>query len=111
MLISQLAPAPKPLDVKFENGVVLPITYARAELTVPRAKAIKKDAQAEDPTFLITLVCTVVSTWDLEDESGPIPVGPAYEEEVGNRVNVDVLQTILAAIQADVSVDPTSAGN
>lgn len=109
MLISQLTPAPKPLEVTFENGEVLPITYDRSRLTVPLAKSIQKDAATNDPIVLLKVTCTVIKTWELADERGNIPVGPEHEAEVGDRVNIDVLGTILAAIQADISVDPTSA--
>lgn len=107
MRISELLNASKPLTIKFvagEKEIDLHVTYRTSPVTY---RAIKGGEGLEGWDKAIHNLVTYLSSWDLTDDAGVmIPITKEGIED--NDIPIEVITSIMVAINADMKVDPDS---
>lgn len=98
MRLSDATSAAKPLEVKFDGGAVLNITYRVPEYTPNQAAKLVDDA-SKDPRRMADMAVRVIESWDLtRDDGEPIPL---TVDAVADEVTIGILSKIMRAVNED----------
>lgn len=99
MRLNEAASAAKPLDVVFDGGAVLHVTYRPADYTPSEAAELTEDQVKKDPRRMSAMVVRMVESWDLTDnDDTPIPIAA---DEISDKVHMTILAKIMTAVQKD----------
>ena len=99
MRVNEAAAAAKPLDVVFDGGAVLHITYRPADYTPNEAAELTEDAVKKDPRRMSGMAVRMVESWDLTDnDDNPIPI---TADAISANVHLTILAKVMTAIQKD----------
>jgi hypothetical protein len=106
--LSDAKSAAKPLDIEFEGGAVLHITYRVPEYTPNQLSALMSGAE-KNPLRTAEMVVRTVDSWDLtQDDAEETPI-PLTVDAIAEHVTIGIITHIVRSIQADQS--PGKAGS
>ena len=102
MRLSDAKSSAKPLDIEFEGGAVLHITYRVPEYTPNQLSELMSGAE-QDPKRAAAMIVRTVDSWDLtQDDPAETPI-PLTADAIAEHVHLGIITKIVRAINADQS--------